>query len=164
MSSLTFSEREKLIAHFLSSYSRRLSSEQVAKIAAAPQTGNPLYLTSLLDELRQEAGYSDQLDRAIRHYLTANCVSELFERILERFEKDFGSDLVKRSLSLVWKSPQGLSDEEILGLLRKAGTPVSSTAWKSFEIAARSILLETGERFRICHPAWNTAVRNRYFP
>jgi hypothetical protein len=158
---LTISEREELIASFLSSYSRRLGSHQVERIVSAPQAGNPLYLTSLLGELRV-VGSFERLDLMIDHHLGAASVPALFEQILERLESDFGQEFVNQSLALVWKSPRGLSEEEILDFADRAGIAVSAGAWKQLARAARALLLETAGRFRIYHPAWRTAVRHRY--
>lgn len=159
---LTIPEREELITRFLSTYSRRLASHQVERIALSSQAANPLYLTSLLDELRI-VGSFERLEMMIEQYLSAPSVPALLERILERLESVFGGHFVKQSLSLVWNSPRGISEEEILQSVEQTGISVSIGNWKALVRATRSILLETAGWFRICHPAWRTAIGNRYF-
>jgi hypothetical protein len=158
---LEVSERKELIVRFLSSHCRSLASHQVERIISCPQASNPLYLTSLLDELRI-VGSFERLDTMISEYLTADSVPALLERILKRLESDCGERFVKESLSLVWQSPQGLSEEEIVEHARRSGLAVSAGDWKTLARAGRSMLLEAAGRFRICHAAWRTAVRNRY--
>ena len=54
---LTVPEREELIEKYLKRYAKALSPGPARRIAAAPQTGNGLYLSTLLNELRQFGRY-----------------------------------------------------------------------------------------------------------
>lgn len=76
---LTVPERRELIAHFLSACSRRLDADQVTRIASAPQTANPLFLTSHLDELHQVVGSFDRNAKA--------CLRRFSSRLLNRFHR-----------------------------------------------------------------------------
>ncbi len=68
---LTIPEREELIVKYLKRYSKELDPEPAHRIAAASQTGNGLYLSTLLNELRQ-FGSHEQLDKRINWYLQSN--------------------------------------------------------------------------------------------
>ena len=85
---LDVNERKKLIVAYLKQYRKDLSDLRVERIAAAPQTANPLYLRALLEELRLW-GDHDRLDECIDGYLAAGTVDNLYEKILERYEKDY---------------------------------------------------------------------------
>ena len=76
---LTVPERRELIAHFLSACSRRLDADQVTRIASAPQTANPLFFTSHLDELHQVVGSFDRNAKA--------CLRRFSSRLLNRFHR-----------------------------------------------------------------------------
>ena len=162
LSGLTITEKKELTTRFLSAYSRRLEPHQVERIASSLQTNNPLYLTTLLDELRI-VGSFEQLDRMINHYLESPSLPSLLEKVLERLENDLGELFVRQSLSHIWKSAQGISEEKILEIIERVGLVVAIGDWKKLMRAARSILIETAGRYRICHPAWRSAIGNRYF-
>lgn len=68
---LTFSERGELIEKFLSRFSRRLSQARIEQIAGAKQTASPLFLSAMLDELRQ-FGEHERLGERVEYYLAAN--------------------------------------------------------------------------------------------
>jgi tetratricopeptide (TPR) repeat protein len=132
---LTMSEREELIGKFLAQYSRRLSAERVERIASFAQAGNPLFLRAMLDELRQ-FGDNQRLGERIEYYLGAHDLGELYERILQRWEQDYGEDLVRESLSLILVARRGLSEAELLDLLGADGQPLPRLKWTPFFLAA----------------------------
>jgi len=86
---LTPIERETLIAKYLQRYAKALSSEPARRIAAAPQTGNGLYLATLLNELRLFGSY-EELDQRIGWYLEAANPFELYGKVIQRWEQDYG--------------------------------------------------------------------------
>ena len=84
-------ERRIVATEFLWQFRKRLKLERMERIVSAPQTENPLYLRALLDELRVSARH-ETLDQRIDHYLSASNPGELYQRILERLDNDFGDD------------------------------------------------------------------------
>ena len=103
---LTLPERRKLLEEFLAQFSRRLSSDRVNQIAGCEQAANPLFLRAVLDELRQ-FGEHERLGEMINHYLAAADPGDLYQRIIQRWENDYGRDLVRNSLSLLAASRRG---------------------------------------------------------
>jgi len=65
---LTLPLRKEVTTRYLKQYSKALDESQLSLITAAPQTGNPLYLRVLLDELRISANFA-ALNSKIRDYL-----------------------------------------------------------------------------------------------
>ncbi|MEO6939015.1 MAG: tetratricopeptide repeat protein [Candidatus Kapaibacterium sp.] len=112
---LELEEREALIARFLSEYRKSLTLEQSRKVASTPQAANPLFLRTFLEEMRL-FGTHEKLDARIEHYLAAQDIAELFQRVLERIEGDFGAGTVREIMRLIWASRQGLTEHEILEL------------------------------------------------
>jgi len=88
ISALEQQERKELIVQYLSQYRKALSEHQLNLIATRSQSANPLYLRILLEELRVFGSY-ELLDKAINFYLEAKDVSELYKRVLERWENDY---------------------------------------------------------------------------
>ncbi len=111
-------ERERMITTFLSLYVKSLRSDLSRQVAAAPGSANPLFLRTVLEELRQ-LGSFEQLPVRVAHYLEATSPEELFRRVLRRWQENFdGSrDLVRRTLRLLWSARQGLAETEWLELL-----------------------------------------------
>ncbi|MBI2471560.1 MAG: tetratricopeptide repeat protein, partial [Planctomycetes bacterium] len=163
---LSTDERKKLIEDYLARFTRKLSQNNIEKIIAAPQTSNPLYLKALLDELRVY-GDHETLPQRIEHYLEATTVDDLYEKILERYEKDYEREseqkgMVRRAMSLIWASRRGLSDSEILELLGKEGKPLPRVYWSPLYLAAEESLVNRSGLLNFFHDFMRKAVEDRY--
>ena len=166
---LTVPEREKLIVKYLKRYSKELEPERAHRIAAAPQTDNGLYLSTLLSELRQ-FGSHEQLDRRIDWYLQAANPVELYRKVIERWEQDYGKpdaaceNMVRESLVSLWAARRGLSETELLESLGTAGSPVPEAQWSPLYLAAGDALLNRGGLLTFAHDFLREAIRERYLP
>ncbi|AEF83131.1 tetratricopeptide repeat domain protein [Leadbettera azotonutricia ZAS-9] len=117
ITSLDIECRRRLIADYLLSFGKKLSSVQVERIAQDNESGNPLVLRALLDEIRL-FGVFEKLDAEIDRYLAAPDIPAFFTLILGRMENAFKSkkNIAKEILSLICVSRNGLSEQEILDL------------------------------------------------
>jgi tetratricopeptide (TPR) repeat protein len=158
---LTVPERQELVTQFLAQYSRRLSPARVERIISAEQTANPLFLRTMLDELRQ-FGEHDRLGERIEYYLGAGDPGELHERILDRWEEDYGRNLVRRSLVLIWASRRGLSETEVLDLLGDENGPLPRAVWTPFHLAAEGGFAHRSGLLTFSHNYLREAVRRGY--
>jgi hypothetical protein len=163
---LTVPEREELIVKYLKRYSKELSPEPARRIAAAPQTGNGLYLSTLLNELRQFGSY-ERLDERIDWYLEAANPFELYGKIIERWEHDCGQpdpaceNIVRESLSRLWAARHGLSEAELLESLGASGSPLPRAVWSPLFLAAGDALVNRGGLLTFAHDFLRDA-RMRY--
>ena len=158
-------ERRTLIEEYLARFARRLSQKDTDTIIAAKQTANPLYLKALLDELRVY-GDHETLDKRINHYLAAQTVDDLYEKVLERLEKDYGRDregLVCEVMSFIWASRRGLSETELLELLGKDKEPMPRAYWSPLYLAAEESLVSRSGFLNFFHDYLRKAVEDRYF-
>lgn len=120
---LTAEERIRLIACYLAHFSQGLSDMRARKIAGVAAASNPLYLKTLLDDLRA-IGAHDQLDTQIADYLQAADIPALLSKILARYERDYERDqpgLVRDTLVLLWAARRGLTEPELLKVLKPTG-------------------------------------------
>ena len=159
-------ERRELIAGYLAQYTKRLSGEHVQRLAAAPQSANPLYLRALLEELRVW-GRHETLDERIAHYLAAAGPEELYALILERYEADYDRErpnLVREAMSLIWAARRGLSEAELLDLLGNDGRPLPRALWSPLYLAAEQSLVDRAGYLTFFHDYLREAVRRRYAP
>ena len=162
---LSLDERKELIQAFLGEFGRQLSPPRIERIAAAPQSANPLYLRVLLNELRL-FGIHEQLDARIGHYLQAPSPYELYVKVIARWEKDYGAgtSLVSDSLSLLWATRRGLSETELLDALGRAGQPFPRAMWSPLFLAMADALVSRGGLLTFAHDFLRTAARNAYLP
>ena len=163
---LTVAEREALITCYLKRYYRELSGPVKRELASAPQCENPLYLRALLEEIRIH-GVFERLADQTREYLAVRTVDELYEKILERYERDYERDrpaLVADTVSLIWAARRGLSKPELMDLLGTDGTPLPDAYWAPLYLAMEHSLIEKNGRITFFHDYLRTAVEHRYLP
>lgn len=157
-------ERRVVIREYLKQYTKELSPPFEEKIVSSPPAANPLYLRTLLEELRL---YGDHwtLGRRIDHYLAAPNAPELFGKVLERYEEDYEEgrpSLVKDAMSFLWASRFGLSESELLELLGSNGAPLPASFWSPFRLAAEQSLINRSGLLVFSHDYLKQAVCKRY--
>lgn len=161
---LTPPERREFVAAFLARFSKALDDVHVARIASDDMCGNPLYLRTLLDELRQHGDHYT-LGEVIGRMLSARTVDDLLEQVLARYEADYERDrpgLVRDAFSLLWAARRGLSETELLELLGTPGSPLPHAFWARLSLAAEQGLVSASGLLRFAHEYLATAVRDRY--
>lgn len=161
---MTKEESVTFAGNYLSQYGKCLSAAQVEKIIAHPQSSNPLYLRTLLDELRI-FGLFERLDERIEHYLQAETNDALFDKVLERLEADYEREtpgLTKDFMSLIWASRHGLSETEALALLGTEQRPLPQAIWSPLHLALAESLVNRGGLLTFFHDFLRKAVEKRY--
>lgn len=149
-------DRRQLVGIYLKRYGKKLTPVQINRIITAPQCENTLVLCTLLDELIGFGSY-ELLDSRIDYYLSASSPEDFFQRVLQRFEDDFGEPLVRRLLTLIAFSRSGLSEQELLAM---TGLPVYH--WSQFYCAFRPHLTSRGGLLTFSHSYIRSAVHLRY--
>ncbi|MCX6844513.1 MAG: DUF4062 domain-containing protein, partial [candidate division WOR-3 bacterium] len=160
-------ERVRLIAGYLKHFAQGLAEHQAEKIAGAKAAANPLYLKTLLDDLRA-TGAHDQLDKQIADYLKAEDIPALLGKILTRYEQAYNRDrprLVQDALSLLWAARRGLTEPELLEVLKPAGQERLPTAfWSPFRYALADGLVDHDGVLAFAHDFLRQAVEKKYVP
>jgi tetratricopeptide (TPR) repeat protein len=162
-------EREMLIVEYLKQFAKQLSADHRQRIAAAPQSANGLYLTTLLNELRL-FGRHEELERRIDWYLEAANPLQLYGKVILRWEQDYeqadpgGEDLVGESLSRLWAARRGLSEAELLEALGPDDSPLSHALWSPLLLAAGDALVNRSGVLTFGHDYLREAVREAYLP
>ena len=164
---LSEDERRGLIADYLAHHSRGLSEQRAQRIVDSEATENPLYLKTLLDDLRA-TGAHRRLDEQIDDYLQAPDIPALLDKILSRYERDYGRDrpgLVKESLSLLWGARRGLTEDELLRLTKPEDQPQLPLAlWTPLRLALDEGLVDRDGILVFGHDYLRQAVQQRYAP
>jgi tetratricopeptide (TPR) repeat protein len=163
---LTADERGRLIVEYLAQFAKALSPARVERIAAAPQTANPLFLRAMLEELRL-FGVHERLDERLAHYLSAESIPDLYQRILERYESDYDrqrAGLVRQAMCWLWAARRGLHEAELLDLLGDPGARLPGALWSPLYLAAEGSLVSRSGLIGFFHDYLRRAVEARYLP
>ena len=158
--SLTTDEQQQIVQGLLSEWRRKLDDQQMAALLAQPGVKNPLYLRVALEELRL-FGRFERLTERIE--ALAEDVLGLFAQVLARLEEDHGRELVAEAFALLGCSRYGLSETELLDLLRPEGEEQFPRAlWARLARSAKEYLVQRGELVNFFHRQLAEAVATRY--
>ena len=164
---LTTDERRKMIVHYLARFAKKLDAVRLDRLAAAPAAANPLFLKILLDELRI-TGTHDLLDERLNDYLAAKDIPALLKQVLARYQSDYERDrrgLVSEALGLIWAAKRGLSENELLHLLKPADQEKLPLAmWSPLRAALEEGLVDRGGILNFAHEFLRLAVETAFVP
>jgi tetratricopeptide (TPR) repeat protein len=156
-----------MIDVYLDIYARKLSAHLHQTIVKAPGSRNPLFLRTLLEELRQFGSF-EKLPVRIAYYLEADTPCDLFVRVLHRLHEDFDGkdsqtefntmDIVQRALTYLWASREGLSEVEWLELLGVNNDPLPRVYWTPLIIALEPHLSHRAGLYAFGHDYLRQAV------
>ena len=149
-------DRRRAVRAYLGGFGKQLEPAQTRRIASDKKTANPLYLRTSLEELRLLNNH-EQLSEQINHYLAADDLEDLYRRILERLEKDYGKGLTRSVMCSIWASHNGLSLEELRGILNKPTAQIAQLL-----TALEYHLLRREGLMRFHHDYLRGAVERRY--
>ena len=113
---LTEEERREMIRTVPKVVAKTLDDKQINMMLANPATKNPLYLMVALEELRGYGSYENLNGMIARLPSAGDTLTALFERVFQRLEKEFGQQLVQRTLTLLSCARNGLAAAEFEAL------------------------------------------------
>ena len=155
---LGLEERKALIVRFLREFHKGLSREQIVRIAENEKASHPIFLRTLLEELRLH-GTHEHLDHRIDYYLDSADTSELFQLVLERLEADYSTREVREVMSLLWASRGGLTEGELSEITGYSRMKISALVYN-----LDYHLIKREEMLTFFHNYLRVAVQKRYLP
>jgi nephrocystin-3 len=163
---MSIESKRTFIYDYLSIYGKSLDENRIKRITASDQSSTPLFLKVLLDELRV-FGVHAELDKKIEYYLSCENVDLLYDKIFGRLEEDYEANipgLVKKFLSLLWTSRNGLTESELLEIIESKGKPVPKYSWSPLFLALEEIqiLINRVNLLNFANDYIRRAVENRY--
>ena len=162
---LTPDERRHMTVHYLFRFGKTLDTTLLTRLIDAPATATPLYLKILLDELRV-TGTHDRLGERLEEYLSAADIPALLRQVLARYTRDYERDrpgLVGEVLGLIWVARRGLTEAELLRLLRPADQlQIPQAIWSPLRAALEESLLDYGGILNFAHEYLHTAVEESF--
>lgn len=144
------------IIRYLEKFGKPLPLDLVELVLQHRLCGNPLFLRSLLEEMRV-FGVHEKLKQKLEHYLVSETIDELFERILERIEIDNRPADVRAVLEVLWATKESIAQDELLEI---SGLPPA--VWAPIHIALDDSIIGEGGRFSFGHDYLRKAVEDRY--
>jgi len=157
---LSVDEQRQIVQALLGLWRRKLDDRQLAALLAHQMVKNPLYLRVALEELRLFGRY-EQLTERIK--TLAEDILGLFDQVLARLEEDHGHELVAEAFAVLGCSRYGLSEAELLDLLRQEEQQrLPRALWARLARNARAYLVQRGEFFGFFHQQMGDAVAKRY--
>ena len=162
---LTVGERRQMIAGYLARFGKTLDEHQLARLASAAPAANPLYLKTLLDDLRVTGTY-DRLDERLTEYLVASDIATLLQQVLARYQRDYELErpgLVGEALGLIYAARRGLSESELLHLLGPTDQiQLPPALWSPLRAALEGALIDRGGILNFAHDFLRTAVGSAF--
>jgi len=157
---LTIDEQRQIVQAQLNEWGRKLDEQQISALLAHPGVENPLYLRVALEELRLFGSYEQLTGRIER---LAPDISHLFDQVLKRLEEDHCREFVTEAFSLLGCSRYGLSENELLELLRREGEEQLPRALLArLTRSSKAYLVQRGELICFFHSQLADAVAARY--
>jgi nephrocystin-3 len=157
---LTHDERRDMVQRYLTLHGKSLTESQLSRLIAQRQTDNPLFLRTLLDELRV-FGRFEQLDATIDRYAAARGEPELYDAVLTRLEADFGDrpgELVASMFRcMLCARTRSLLEEDLAGVLGLA-----PLYWSELHYAVRDLLVTRDFRLAFRDDDLAAAAASRY--
>ena len=114
---------------------KNIDAAVVEILERAPATSNPLYLRLCLDELMVRANFAT-VKSVAKELVACRTLSNLCQLILQRYESVFGKRLVESVLRMLVSSRYGLTEEEVLLLLRDMPSAPEMRSQKSFLLSS----------------------------
>jgi nephrocystin-3 len=153
---LSPSEGVEVLQEYLRQFNKTLPPPERALIAAHPLSTSPLFVRILAEEMRV-FGQHELLHQKLESYLSAATIDGLFAKVLERIEGDNKIVDVRASLSAIWASRAGLTQEELLSI-----TGLVPATWAPIRNALNEALLDSSGRIQFAHNYLRQAVEERY--
>lgn len=161
---LTPDERRRIAALVLAAGAKQLGEENLTALVAAPPTGNPRFLLTVLDELRQHGDHFT-LRGLIDRLVAAPSTAALLDLVLERYERDFERDrpgLVADAMRAIWAGRYGVAESELLDLLTPGVEKLPQRGWAPLHLAAEHHLVSRGGLLGFAHADIRAAIERRY--
>ena len=161
----TKAEQKSFIGEYLGRYRKALTAKQMKMLQGHPLSGNPLFLLTVLEELRV-FGVHEELEQRMRTLLSpppskgedeASTVDDVFEHVLARIEKDLGKKAVQQAMEALWASRAGLYQDELLAIAKLA-----PAKWAAIQNALDESIYESSGKITFGHDYLRKAVEDRH--
>lgn len=156
VASLKPGEIMEITKSYLKGFAKALSAKQVSHIANSGLLTSPQTLKVFLEELLQFGVY-EKLEAFIDGYLSANTVEEFYQKVLERFDRDFGAKRMRVLFACLNMCVFGLPEDKIIELLG-----VNNVEWVAMYTAVLPFVSSSDGYMTMCDSTMSEAVEVHY--
>lgn len=149
-------ERINLVVSYLHIFCKKLNENQITLIADNKLMQNTLILKSMLNEMVNYGDFNT-LDSYLKKYLNASDTDSFYQIILEHYENEYDSKLVRQTLSLIVSSRYGLSEAELLGIIK-----CPQLYWSQFFCCFSKYLITKNSLISVSNQFVCNAIKKRY--
>ena len=164
-----FSEKcsREFIGTYLGRFRKTLPADLVDRAMTHPLATNPLWLLTLLEELRL-FGKHEEVEERLETLLSdppgkaegeEPHIDDLFEHVLARIEEDIDEDYEVEAFKALWASYDGLTRDELLDL-----TGMPPAKWSEIQNALDENLFEATGQISFSNGFIRKAVEDRHLP
>jgi nephrocystin-3 len=162
----TKNEQERFIEKYLGRYRKSLTEDQTTLLIGHPLSGNPLFILTLLEELRV-FGLHEKLEAHLQVLLSPPpgkargeeaTVDDVFKHVIARIGEDLGKESVEAALEAIWASRSGLFQNEILAIANLA-----PAQWAAIQNSLDESLYDSSGKINFGHDYLRKAVEDNYF-
>ena len=157
----------EFIGTYLGRFRKTLPADLVDRALTHPLATNPLWLLTLLEELRL-FGKHEEVEERLETLLSDPPgkaqgeelhIDDLFEHVLARIEEDIDEDYEVEAFKALWASYDGLSRDELLDL-----TGMPPAKWSEIQNALDENLFEASGQISFSNGFIRKAVEDRHLP
>jgi nephrocystin-3 len=161
----TKAEQSRFTTEYLGRYRKKLTTPQVKTLQVHPLSCNPLFLLTVLEELRV-FGVHEELEQRLATLLSLPSskaqgdeptVDDVFEHVLARVEVDLGKKPVQQAMEAIWASRAGLYYDELLAIAK-----LVPAQWAAIQNALDESIYESSGKISFGHDYLRKAVEDRY--
>lgn len=122
---LTDKRLQDVLQDFTTRYRKNFDQDQIKAITSSELAHNPLFLRSVLEEIRifgriqasDAIGVKIEISAMLNSYLDITKIEDLFRLILTNREAYFGEKITREILALILVAKEGLSENELFQML-----------------------------------------------
>ena len=137
-------------------YGKKLTDEQVLRIAEKELTSNGRILITLLDTLVYFGNF-ESLENHLKSFLTSWTSNNFYERYLSLWEQELGAELVENVLMLTAVSTYGLQETEIRDCLK-----IKPITWSQFYCVFTNHFISQKGCVKFTNADIQNAIMHRY--
>ena len=157
----------KFIGEYLGKFHKSLTESMVKSILKHPLSGRPIWLLTLLEELRL-FGLHEEVEQRLEMLLSdppskkageEKTIDDLFEHVLARIEEDIEGDYEIDAFKAIWASLDGLSREELMEV-----TKMPPAKWSEIQNGLDENLYEAAGQITFGNQFIRKAVEDMHLP
>lgn len=142
----------KITLNYLRQFAKGLSSSQLSKIKKCELFANVSILQIFLQEILQYGDY-DTLNDFMQPYLEAQSDNEFFNIVLNRLERDYDKETIRKFFGLLRLANYGIPEEDMRCFVK-----MNAIRWSGFLEAVRPLIWRSYSTLRLTSKSYFSSV------